>query len=49
MERLTIKQIFQHTYRIKEFRENLEQYGGEACYEFWDSCYDKTIKIKQKR
>lgn len=45
----TVRQIFQYVFNAKDFRKDLEQYGGEACYEFWDSRYDKTIKIEQKR
>lgn len=48
-ESQTVKQIFQHTYHAKDFRNDLERYGGEACYIFWDSRFDKTIKIEQKR
>ena len=48
-ESQTVKQIFQHTYHTKDFRKDLEQYGGEAHYEFWDSRYDQTIKIERKR
>ena len=45
----TVRQIFQYVFNAKDFRNDLEQYGGEACYEFWDSRYDKTIKINRKQ
>lgn len=48
VERLTVKQIFQDIYHIKDFRNDLAQYGGEACYEFWNPSYDKTVKIDRK-
>lgn len=48
-ESQSVKQIFQHTFHTKDFRKKLEQYGGEVCYEFWDSRYDKTIKIERKK
>lgn len=48
-ESQSVKQIFQHTFHTKDFRKKLEQYGGEVYYEFWDSRYDKTIKIERKK
>jgi len=49
IESQTVKQVFWHVFRTKDFRNKLEQYGGEACYEFWDFRLDKTIKIDQKK
>lgn len=47
-ENKTIKQIFRHVFQTRDFRNDLDQYGGEVIYEFWNSCYDKRIIIDKK-
>ena len=46
VEHKSVEQIFSYVYRIREFRERLEKYGGEVRYEFWDSAHDKIMKIE---
>ena len=48
VETKTVKQVFHHVFHTKDFRNDLEQYGGEVRYEFWDSRYDKRIMINKK-
>lgn len=48
VENSTIKQIFHYVFQTRDFRNNLDQYGGEVLYEFWDSCYDKRVMIDKK-
>ncbi len=44
-ETKNVKQVFQHVFSVKDFQNDLTQYGGEVHYEFWDSRYDKTLMI----
>lgn len=45
----TVRQIFHHVYHTKDYRNDLDQYGGEVRYDFWDSQYDKIILIDKKK
>jgi len=47
-ETKTVKQVFHHVFHTKDFWNDLEQYGGEVWYEFWDFRYDKRIMIDKK-
>lgn len=49
MQIRSVKDIFYHVYKTKEFKRKLKEYGGEVQYRFWNPADDQTITIPQSK
>ncbi len=45
----SVKKIFAFVFKSKDFKNNIQNNGGQAEYEFWNPVDNKTIKIEKQQ